>query len=181
MDELQEKKLVKNILKGDRESANELIKSYYKEIYAYVYRQTSSKENSMDITQEIFISVLNTLHTFDSKKASFRTWLYAVASNKVYDYHRSKKIVFEPFDISALEIADEYNLTEAVETRETAKDVMQILLQQDKQLQQIVCLKIFSSLTFREIGQTMHLNENTVRTKYYAVLSKLRKELKNEH
>lgn len=177
MDAVQEKKLIKSILKGDGGSANELIKHYYKEIYAYVYRQTSSKENSMDITQEIFISVLNTLHTFDSKKASFRTWLYAVASNKIYDYYRSRKVIFEPFDISELEIADEYNLIQNVETRETAKEAMRILLQQDKQLQQIVCLKIFSSLTFREIGQTMHLNENTVRTKYYAVLSKLRREL----
>lgn len=177
MDAVHEKKLIKNILKGDRESANKLIKHYYKEIYAYVYRQVSSMDISMDITQDIFISVLNTLHTFDSAKASFRTWLYAVASNKVYDYYRSKKIVFEPFDISSLEIADEHDFIQTFETRETAKEAMQILLRQDKQLQQIVSLKIFSSLTFREIAQTMHLNENTVRTKYYTVLSKLRKEL----
>lgn len=174
---MQEKRLIKNTLKGDMQSADKLIKHYYKEIYAYVYRQTSSKETSMDITQEIFISVLNTLHTFDSKKASFRTWLYAVASNKIYDYYRSKRIVFEPFDISEIEIADESDFTQVVETHETAKDAMRILVMQDKQIQQIVGLKIFSSLTFREIGQILQLNENTVRTKYYAVLSKLRKEL----
>lgn len=177
MDAVKEKRLIKKTLKGDRKSANELIKHYYKEIYAFAYRQTSSMETAMDITQEIFISVLNTLHTFDSKKASFRTWLYAVASNKIYDYYRSKKIIFEPFDVSEFEITDESDFTQVVETQEIAKEAMQILMGQDKELELIVCLKIFSSLTFREIGQAMLMNENTVKTKYYSALSFLRKEL----
>lgn len=177
MDAVQEKRLIKKILRGDGKSANELIKHYYKEIYAYAYRQTSSKETSMDITQEIFISVLNTLHTFDSSKSAFRTWLYAVASNKIYDYYRSKKIVFEPFDISELNIADESDFTLVIEMKETARKAMQSLLDRDKELERIVCLKVFSSLTFREIGQVMCMNENTVKTKYYSALSFLRKEL----
>ncbi len=177
MDAVHEKRLIKKILRGDGKSADELIKHYYKEIYAYVYRQTASKETSMDITQEIFISVLNTLHTFDSSKSSFRTWLYAVASNKIYDYFRSKKIVFEPFDISELNIADEYDFTVAVEAKETARKAMQCLLERDKELEQIVCLKVFALLTFREIGEIMFMKENTVKTKYYAALSFLRKEL----
>ena len=177
MDEAQEKRLIKRILKGDEKSANELIKHYYKEIYAYAYRQTSSKETALDITQEIFIAVLHSLYSYDSKKSSFRTWLYAVASNKIYDWLRRRKNLFEPFDISDLNIADESDFTLTVETRETVKYAMQSLMNKDKELHRIVCLKIFSSLTFREIGQTLSVNENTVKTKYYQALSILRKEL----
>lgn len=177
MDEAQEKRLIKRTLKGDGKSANELIKHYYNEIYAYAYRQTSSKETAMDITQEIFIAVLHSIYSYDSKRASFRTWLYAVASNKIYDYFRGRKELFEPFDISEMDIADESDFTLTVETRETVKSAMQSLMNTDKELHRIVSLKIFSSLTFREIGQTLSVNENTVKTKYYHALSILRKEL----
>ena len=45
----------------DRKSkaaANELISRYYKEIYAYTYRQTGEVEQAKDLTQEIFLHIL---------------------------------------------------------------------------------------------------------------------------
>ena len=43
--------------KQDKEAANTLISYYYKEIYAYVYRQTGNEELAKDLTQDIFIPV----------------------------------------------------------------------------------------------------------------------------
>ena len=71
--------------KNDRNSANELVSRYYDEIYIYAYKQLQEKELAMDMTQDIFIAVLNGLHSYDEKKASFRTWLYRLASNKITD------------------------------------------------------------------------------------------------
>lgn len=50
-----EQKLIKRIKKKqDKEAANTLISYYYKEIYAYVYRQTGNEELAKDLTQDIF-------------------------------------------------------------------------------------------------------------------------------
>ena len=57
---------------GDRKAANELIERYYQEIYAFAYKQTLDIELAMDLTQEIFITVLKGLPMFEPKKASFR-------------------------------------------------------------------------------------------------------------
>ena len=44
-----EQKLIKRIKKKqDKEAANALILYYYKEIYAYVYRQTGNEELAKD-------------------------------------------------------------------------------------------------------------------------------------
>ena len=44
--------------KQDKKAADELIQRYYREIYAFTYRQTGERELALDLTQEIFITVL---------------------------------------------------------------------------------------------------------------------------
>ena len=48
------------------------------------------RELALDLTQEIFITVLQGIYAFDEKKAGFRTWAYRVAANRITDYYRSK-------------------------------------------------------------------------------------------
>lgn len=63
---LIEQKLIKRIKKKqDKEAANALISYYYKEIYAYVYRQTGNEELAKDLTQDIFIQILQKITMFD--------------------------------------------------------------------------------------------------------------------
>lgn len=82
----EELKWIKHIQKRhSRKDAERLIQKYYDEIYIYVYRQTGNKEDSLDLTQEIFIAVLRSISNYQSDKASFRTWLYRIATNKIID------------------------------------------------------------------------------------------------
>ena len=78
--------------KQDKKAADELIRRYYREIYAFTYRQTGERELALDLTQEIFITVLQGIYAFDEKKAGFRTWAYRVAANRITDYIAVKVI-----------------------------------------------------------------------------------------
>ena len=59
--------------RNSREAAEQLIQTYYDEIYRFVYRQTGSKEDAMDLTQSVFIAVLRALPGYRAERASFRT------------------------------------------------------------------------------------------------------------
>lgn len=48
------------------------------------------------------------------------------------------------------------------------------------QYKTIIILKYFEDLTFEEIADTLELNVNTVKTRLYAGLKKLRIELESE-
>ena len=122
-------RLIKKIKKrNSRKAADDLISNYYKEIYIYVYKQTSDKELSMDLTQEIFISMLGSIHSFDEEKASFRTWLYRIATNKVVDYFRSKNYKYTTIvdSIEDKEIEDSDDFTISLEHKEDV-DKIQVL------------------------------------------------------
>lgn len=88
----EEQKWIREIQRrGSRQAADRLIRAYYDEIYRFAYRQTGHKEDAMDLTQTIFLAVLRALPGFDSRKASFRTWLYRIAVHKAVDGRRKAR------------------------------------------------------------------------------------------
>ncbi|MDZ5044228.1 sigma-70 family RNA polymerase sigma factor, partial [Clostridium perfringens] len=158
---------------------------YYKEIFAYVFRQTSNEELSKDLTQEIFISMLKSLGGFDDEKASFRTWLYKIASNKIIDNYRSTyyKYVTVVDEFEEGLVGYENDLEESFQIKEDAKEILEIINTLNTSIQQILRLKIFGGMTFLEIASLIDMSESTVKTKYYSSIKKIKKILevkKNE-
>lgn len=113
--------------RGSRAAAEELIRRYYDEIYRYAFRQTGQKETAMDITQEIFIAVLQSLPYYDEKKAGVRTWIYRIATHKIIDSRRRAPI--PALDIGEMVLADEMDVAGAIEqTWTTAKTQIQTVV-----------------------------------------------------
>lgn len=172
-------RLINKIRKrNSKSSADELISKYYKEIYIYVFKQTSDKEISMDLTQEIFISMLKSLHSFDENKSSFRTWLYRIATNKVVDYFRSRNYRYTTLieTIEDRQIEDMTDFTVNLEHKEDVEKIQTIVNKLSSEHQEIFRLKIFLEATFLEISKILELSESTVKTKYYSIIKKIKKE-----
>ena len=84
-----ERRLIQKIkLFGSSKNADTLVRMYYDEIYYFVVRQINDRDAAYDLTQEIFISMLRSIGSYREKLASFRTWLYRIAENKVIDFRR---------------------------------------------------------------------------------------------
>lgn len=178
---MRERYLIKKVKnKGDKEAANKLISIYYKPIYVYVFKQINDKEISMDLTQEIFISMLKSIDGYEEKKASFKTWIYKIASNKIIDYYRSKyykysTVVVELEDDSTVNL---HNVENEFLIKEDAKEIIEIINRFEGDIQQILRLKIFADMKFREIGEVLDINESTVKTKYYSSIRKIKRIVK---
>jgi RNA polymerase sigma-70 factor (ECF subfamily) len=180
-----EKQLIRKVKKhGDRQAANELVSCYYDEIYAFAYRQTTDVELAMDLTQEIFIAMLKGISSFDEKKAKFRTWLYRIASNKITDYYRSKYHKQQICDIYGEEVEEqttgydvEEDILQKVYEEQLMIDVMSIIVEYGNEWVRIFQMKLFLDKTFEEISIELKLSENTIKTRYYTMLKKLRKEI----
>lgn len=177
----RDKKLIRRIKKrSSRAAANELVSRYYREIYIYVYKQTCDRELSMDLTQDIFISTLQSIDSYDENKASFRTWLYKIATYRLVDYYRSKFYKYKDITvpIEGLEMCDREDIAVTVENRQAIYEVIDIVNKLDAAAQQIFRLKFFAEYTFSEIASTLEMPESTVKTKYYSMLRKIRKDYK---
>lgn len=175
---INEKKLIKLIKhKNNKSAASELIQIYYKDIFLYVYKQTQNEELSKDLTQDIFISMLKSIYSFDERKASFRTWLYKIASNKIIDTYRSTYYKYVTLVDEYDELITPYDnsFEDLFEIKEDANRALDILKTFNTNIQQIVRLKIFGDMTFSEIGAVLELPESTIKTRYYTAVKNIRK------
>lgn len=138
---------------------------------------------SLDLTQEIFISALQSIHTYDRKKASFRTWLYRLASNKIVDYFRSKSYRYTQMarQIDDYEIMDEVDMVISLEYKEEIEKVTAIVNQLESSSQQIIRLKLFGEYTLKEIATMESIPLSTVKTRYYSSLKRIRTEMEERN
>ena len=174
-----EASLIKRIqLQGDRRAAEELISAYYREIYAFVYRQTGDLETAMDLTQEVFLAVLQSIHRYDAKRAGFRTWLYRIASNKLADLFRSPEYRFrqKSVPLEDLTIPGDGSPEEQWADAEELRQLQQHIAELPDEIQSILRLRFYAEKSFREIAEILSLPEGTIKTKYYAAIHTLRKE-----
>lgn len=169
--------LIRKIQKNaSRTAADLLVRKYYQEIYVYVYRQIGNREDAMDLTQEIFISVLSTIRYYDPKKSSFRTWLYRIATNKVIDHRRHNKPIWQSLEDMETEIADPRDAAVEFQNSQLLSDIEDFVSGADDSSQMIFRLHIYDDATFKDIAEVMNLSENTVKTKYYRLQNQIRKE-----
>ena len=86
---LADKKLIQQYLKGDEKSLEILVVKYLKLIYSFVYKNVGNPAEAEDITQEVFIKVWKNMKKFDQNK-SFRPWIFQIAKNTSIDFLRKK-------------------------------------------------------------------------------------------
>src|SRR2546421_2454040 len=79
--------LVQSALAGRESSFEELVRRYQRPIAAYVYRMVGDYDSALDLTQEVFIKVYNSLGRYRSE-FKFSTWIYRIAHNAAIDHLR---------------------------------------------------------------------------------------------
>ena len=79
--------LVESAVAGREASFEELVRRYQRPIAAYVYRMVGDYDSALDLTQEVFIKVYNSLSRYRSE-FKFSTWIYKIAHNAAIDHLR---------------------------------------------------------------------------------------------
>ncbi len=169
----QEQKWIRAIQRrGSRRAAEELVDAYYDEIYRFACRQTGDREDAMDLTQNIFLAVLRALSTYDRRRAGFRTWLYRIAANKAVD--RRAGPVTVPIDELDLPAAEDFAM--AVQDRELLERIESYVSGLDPGIQAVFRLHLYGEKSFPEIAAILDQSESAVKSQYYRLLGRLRKE-----
>ena len=165
-------RLVRAIVRtGSRAKADTLVRAYYDEILRFALRQITSAEDARDVTQEIFVAELRGLPGFDPRRASFRTWLYRIASNKVIDWLRSSRstsatVSLEELDCEVSDGCDEMGgLSELSANSTRAARIGELLCTYPDDVQRIVRLRVYAERPFGEIAEIVHMPEAAVKAR----------------
>lgn len=73
--------------KGNTEAFETLYKRYKNSVYHYFFRQVDSTAVADELHQDVWLNIIKSSSTF-SRQASFKTWLYTIAHNRLVDHYR---------------------------------------------------------------------------------------------
>ena len=89
--DLTDGELILGAIAGSGEGFEELVRRYQRPIVSYVYRMVGDQDSALDVTQEVFIKVYNSLERY-SPEYKFSTWLYRIARNAAIDHLRRNSV-----------------------------------------------------------------------------------------
>jgi RNA polymerase sigma-70 factor, ECF subfamily len=163
--------IIAGCMKADEASFSQLVDIYSKRLYGYFYRLTGNRDVSDELLSELFVKLVEKIGTY--RGGSFESWLFRVASNIFYDHLREKQrreILVEEH-IKRLE---EDTSGFPVDVGEEADRLQKQLGKLDEQTRELIVMRFYSQLSFKEISEMRGEPIGTVISKVHRGLKKLR-------
>ena len=164
-------------IEGDRAAMNRLFEQWYPQVYAIVYRYFGQKDVALDVCQRTFIAVFKNLDSL-AEPQKFKGWLFRTAINHCHMEDRSRKRRIKREEVwqqQKNQLAQTPH--QLYQKKEKANIIAAALQQLPEEQRELILLKEYQELKFREIAELLHISENTAKSRLYYGLKSLRKIL----
>ncbi len=162
--------LIERCLEGDQQAWEQIVRQHWRKVFNVAYKFTGKHDEAEDLTQDIFVKIFRSLHTFD-RRANFQTWLISVSRNLCIDHYRSVRKERETIsrDIDSREMATatraEPGPLAGIE-RDDQRALLRLALNQlAPTLRSAVLLRDIRELSYQEIAVLLALPEGTVKSR----------------
>ncbi len=156
---------------------------YFDQLYGYVRRLVGEEHLGEDLTQEIFMHVIEHLDSYDPARP-LRPWVFTIATNKVRDFWRSRRyrskereVSLELDETEAWARSGEGSPDEDLATQERSAQIEAAINELPESMKLALILRYYKGLSFEEIGKVIDRNEAAVRKRYSRALEELRNRL----
>ncbi len=164
-------RLVRNAKGADASAQSRLISLFYTKIYRYIYYRVNQKEDAEDLTNDVFVRMLESL---ENQSGSFFAWLYQIASNRIVDYYRKKDVRKDTSEVGdAIEYfeSDEKSIDKMFLQNELRKGIQQLTGEQ----QEVIVLRFIEGYQANEVAEMLNKTPTAIRQLQFRALKQLRK------
>ena len=160
-----ESELIVLAQRGDQAAFGVLVRRHQDRIYRHLLNLTGSREEALELAQEVFIKAWQALPTWQPD-AQFHTWLYRIASNAALDVLRRRKVVrFVPLDDDYDAPADQPGPEAQLQARQGLRRLDAALARLLPEQREIVLLREVEGLSYDELATTLGIDQGTVKSR----------------
>lgn len=156
----------------------ELYNRYFEQIFRFVFKRLGGAEDTAgDLTQQTFIKAMANLDKYEDRGFPFSSWLYRIAQNEVSMHFRAAKktISVEIEERNVIDLFEEANISSRMSVEEQEK-LMELLNDMDQEHLDLIELRFFQELSFKEIAEIYNITEANAKMRTYRILEKLNKK-----
>ncbi len=153
-----ETKLIEQIMHRDEKALHELIRTYRPQLSQFIFKQLSDRQVAEELTQDVFLDFIESLRDFHYQ-CSIKTFLFAIAKNKIIDTIRKKKIKRILFSSMPLHIIEGMTVVfdEDIEHRELSSKISHVLDKLPNDYQLVLRLKYIDGEKVKTISDKLSL------------------------
>ncbi len=169
-----ERLLVDAAKAGDQAALSELYQTYFPRLYRYILARTGNSYDAEDLTEEVFMRVLEAIKRFEHRKAPFSAWLFRIAHNAVISQRRKETARGRSSQLNDGMPVDSAGPEELVEKRVALDEVMQAAKSLPDAQRRVISLRFAAGLTVAETARAMGKGEGNVKVIQHKAIVKLR-------
>lgn len=165
--------------KKDKRCFAPIYDKYFKQIYLYIFKKVRDESLAGDITSKTFMKALMNLDKYEYQGYPFSAWLYRIASNEVNMHYRelNKTITVEVQEKDVLSLMDDIQINKEDSNLQNVLSVLETLPLEQSQL---IDLRFFEQLSFKEIASIYGTNESSIKMKIYRLLEKIKNQIETK-
>ena len=166
---------------GDERAVAELYNAYFPRVYRYMLARAGNVGDAEDLTEEVFIRVLDALGRFEWREAPFSAWLFRIAHNAIISHQRRNGARGRHAPLSPALSMQTQGPEEVVEARLTLEEVMRATENLPEAQRQVIALRFGAGLSVAETARALGKGEGNVKVIQHKAIAKLREILVDKH
>ena len=168
--------LVSRAQSGDTLAFDQLVVRYSPRLYGMIYHMTSNKEDTNDLTQDVFAKAYRSLRRFRGR-SSFYTWIYAIGTNMTLNFlkKRNRRAAWSldnldsgiQNDEAMVDLAHAANPRHQSDLNELQKKLNEALQSLSNRHRAVVTMFDIQGIPHAEISKILKVSEGTVRSRLF--------------
>ena len=159
---IDENELLKQLSNDSEQAFEKIYKLYSPRLYGNLFKLVKSESEAQEILQDVFLKIWSNRHSIDVEK-SFRSYLFKIAENKVYDFFR-KAARDKKKELALLGVASsEYMPVEDIMSSDAKIATLEKAIESlSPQRQQIFRLCKLEGKTYKEVSEMLGISASTI-------------------
>ena len=178
---IQDVNLAGNYIWGQPQTLSVLIETYRPKIQGFIYSKVQDSDLTADLVQDTFFKVIKSLKSGKyQEEGKFLSWVMRIAHNLVIDHFRKLKRMplqydRQEFSIFSVMSDDSLSIEEDMIQDHITNKLHEIIKQLPQEQSEVVSLRIFKEMSFKEISEQTGVSINTALGRMRYALINIRK------
>lgn len=157
---------------GDSAAFGELFERYKNLVYRTAYLMLDEPEEAEEVLQDVFLSLLHSLPTYQPEKGAFSTWLHRVTINRCLRRQHNHGLLTRLIERFRRDATIEND--SRLESAEDRQSIRKALGRLSKPLRAVIILRYYHNLSYSEIAEVLQISAGTVKSRLNTAHKKVR-------
>lgn len=170
-------RLIREAQQYDSSALSALCELFFEDVYSYFYYRARDAADAQDLTNDVFLRLVESIRSFEPARGTFRTWIFGIAHHRLVDYRRRQAVRDHETLTETLANSGDRPSTQAEAwlTRERLRRALDDLTEDQRQ---VIVLKFIEGLSNAEVAQVLRKSEGAINALQYRALHALRQVLR---